>query len=156
MKTITILLFTIMLNACGASSDASKADTLPETQEKMTQNENISLEYSAVTRGSYKSITITNKVVSWVNERNAKAQTLKLDDKQWRQVVELTNAIDLVAIPELEAPTKAHEYDGAAIGTLIVSKNGVTYQSQAFDAGNPNTVLADLIEKMIALTNRKK
>lgn len=127
-----------------------------QANNKMAQNETISIEYSAVTRGSYKSITIANKEVSWVNERNAKAETLKLDDKQWRQVVGLTNAIDLVAIPELEAPSKAHQYDGAAIGTLKVTKNGVTYQSQAFDAGNPNTILADLIEKMIALTNRKK
>lgn len=126
------------------------------TDNKMAQTETILLDYSEVSRGSYKNITVNNKMLSWVNDRNAKAKILKLDDKEWAQIQELVNAIDVSTIPELEAPSKAHQYDGAAIGSLSVTKNGEVYKTQAFDAGKPNTVLEDLIAKMIALTNSKK
>ncbi|SDZ78391.1 hypothetical protein [Bizionia paragorgiae] len=156
MKTITILLFTIILNACGASTEASKAAALTDTQAKMEQSEDLSLEYEAVTRGTYKNITIKNRMVSWVNERNAKPQVVSLDDKQWESLVTLVNAVDLTSIPKLEAPSKAHQYDGAPIGSLTVSKNGETYKTQAFDAGNPHADLVEVIEQMMALTNGKK
>ncbi|WP_170234459.1 MULTISPECIES: META domain-containing protein [Bizionia] len=126
-----------------------------KSDNKIAQSENPSVDYSEVSRGSYKNIAIDNKRLSWVNERNAKAQTLTLNDTEWARVLELVNAIDLSTIPELEAPSKAHQYDGAAIGSLTVIKNGKTYRSQAFDAGNPNTILAAVIEKMIGLTNNK-
>jgi len=158
MKTTTIILITILLNACGTSKDTasnSNADTTINTT-KMGQDQTITLEYSAITRGSYKLVKVTSETILFQNARNEKAKTKKCTKEQWDKLLVMLKEIDLKEIPALEPPSKAHQYDGAPIGSFTVVHNDATYRTMAFDAGNPNKKIADIINEMLALTSVKE
>lgn len=72
------------------------------------------IEYSAVSRGVYKKITVQNKTVSVVNGRNAQSVEKKIDDAKWKQIVAEFSKINLESIPTLKAPTEKRFHDGAA------------------------------------------
>ena len=160
MKTITIIVFTIILNACGgAKSTASNIEASKETTvetAKMTQDTITTIEYSAVTRGSFKQVKITNKTITFRNSRGEKPTTRVCTEEEWATLSAMLQKIDVKRLPSLEPPSKAHQYDGAAIATLIITKDGETYQTQSFDAGNPNAAIEDLVNELIAQTEVKE
>lgn len=158
MKTITMILLTILINACGSSKDAtnnSNEDTTINTS-KITQNKSVSLEYSAITRGTFQLIKVNSETITIQNARNEEVKTKKCSKEQWSKLVAMLEKIDLKAIPTLESPSKAHQYDGAAIGSFIVTLDDTSYRSMAFDAGNPNKKLKEIINEMLALSQAKE
>lgn len=159
MKTITILLFTIILNSCGATKEAtSLADANSTTtleNSKITQ-ENVKIEYSSQSRGFFNKIISENKTVSLQNRHDSKPLVSSCSDKDWDKLMAMASELNLKDLSTLEAPSKAHQYDGAPIANFSITKDGNTYEVPTFDAGNPHKDIATLVEMVINIANKSK
>jgi len=163
MKIITLILFTVILNACSGAKEASNATSTESSDkiqtEKMMkdiQNLDVALEYSAITRGSYYVLKINNKKVSFQKNRSDKPTVKSIKDIDWKDLMLLVDITDLKGMSEMKAPSKARLYDGAPIGEFKIIKDGETYAVPNFDAGKPNKGLAELINKMLAIAKEKE
>lgn len=108
------------------------------------------LEYTANTRGFYQKITIENQTVSVSKDRsgNEKPVANKISDKDWKNLVDYFETINLDSLATLKAPSEKRFHDGAAIAGLKVIYNGKTYESPAFDHGNPPAEIKKLVDKI--------
>lgn len=156
MKTFTIILFTIILNTCGTaktatteSEEAVKSTSEEQLEMSKTAQDSIKIEYKAHTRGSFKKIVIENKMVSVQNVIDGKAEVTTCSDEDWKALMALIEKTDLKDLTKLEAPTKAHQYDGAPMVDFTVTKNGETYTVPGFDAGNPNKAIEPLVTMVL-------
>ena len=164
MKTIAMLLFTILLNACGGAKEATANATNTNEQleksemvtKKTQEPEKVIIEYSAITRGSFYVLKINGKKVSTQNSPNEKPTFKAVGEDNWKALMQMVDDIDLKAMEKMKAPSEKRFYDGAAIGELKITKDGETYQVPNFDAGNPNEGVSDLINKMLAIAKDKE
>ncbi|WP_452225640.1 META domain-containing protein [Lacinutrix chionoecetis] len=124
------------------------------TNNKMAQDYS-TIEYTAVSRGFYYACKIENNTFSVKKNRNEEATIKTLNDNTQTEINNLVNAVDLASISELEAPTKAHQYDGAAIASLTITKDGKTYTSTSFDAGNPPEEIAELVNTLLKTAEKQ-
>lgn len=136
MKILSILLLTLFI-ASGCCSQ-KKIDM------KSTQ-----IEYSAMSRGYYKSIVVEDKTVSVIKERNAEAAKSNIDDAKWNEIVAAYSKVNLESLSSLKAPTDKRTYDGAAIGNLKIVKDGKTYETAGFDNGFPPKEIEKLVNLLV-------
>jgi hypothetical protein len=136
MRIVSLLLLTLFI-ATGCCSQ-KKADM------KSTQ-----IEYSAMSRGYYKSIVVKNKSVSVFKERNAEAVKSNIDDAKWNKIVDAYSKVNLESLSSLKAPTDKRTYDGAAIGNLKITKDGKTYETAGFDNGFPPKEIEKLVNLLV-------
>jgi len=136
MRILSILLITIFI-ASGCCS------------QKKTDMKSVQIEYSALSRGYHKVITIENKTVSVVKERNAEAVKSNIDDAKWNQIVTAYSKVNLENLSALKAPTDKRTYDGAAIGNLKIVKDGKTYETAGFDNGFPPKEIEKLVNLLV-------
>lgn len=136
MRILSLLLLTLFI-ATGCCSQ-KKVDM------KSTQ-----IEYSALSRGYYKLITVQNKTVSVVKERNAEAVQSTIDDAKWNKIVDAFSKVNLESLSALKAPTDKRTYDGAAIGSLKIVKDGKTYETPGFDNGFPPKEIEKLVNLLV-------
>ncbi|KIQ21293.1 hypothetical protein SD960_06210 [Flavobacterium sp. MMLR14_040] len=139
MKIISLLLLVICIGT-GCSSQ-KKAD--------MTSTE---IEYSAVSRGLYKTVVVKNQTVSITNTRGGEAVESKIDTAKWNKIVSEFEKINLDSIPNLKAPTEKRFYDGAAIGNLKITQNQKTYETKGFDNGFPPKEIEKLVNLLTDFT----
>lgn len=139
MKIISLLLLVICIGT-GCSSQ-KKAD--------MTSTE---IEYSAVSRGLYKTVVVKNQTVSITNTRGGEAIESKIDTAKWNKIVSEFEKINLDSIPNLKAPTEKRFYDGAAIGNLKITQNQKTYETKGFDNGFPPKEIEKLVNLLTDFT----
>lgn len=160
MKLITILLTTMIMNACGVAKEAgsemsldasSKTETQMESS-KFEQEQAFGFEYSAITRGSFKQVKISDSQISVQKNRSEKAVLLNCKKEDWDKLMDLMKDIRLENLSKLEAPSKAHQYDGAAIASLTIIKDGKTYQSASFDHGKPPKEIDALVTYILSLS----
>ena len=156
MKTYTIILITIFLNACGATknmqSDLAENSTETSTMSKTNQTENMIFEYTAITRGSYTMVKANKDTITYQLSRASKEETKDCTKQNWYTLTNLASNVDITKIDQLEAPSKAHQYDGAAIANLNVTVGDKTYRTQSFDAGNPPKEIAEIVNYLLSLT----
>ncbi|WP_233430714.1 hypothetical protein [Flavobacterium tructae] len=112
------------------------------------------IEYSAVSRGTYKVIVVQNKTVSVTNGRNAQPIESKIDDFKWKQIVAEFSKINLKTIPDLKGPTQKRFHDGAALGNLKVTQNQKIYETQGFDDGYPPKEIENLVNLLLDFTKK--
>jgi len=139
MKIISLLLLVFCIGT-GCSSQ-KKAD--------MTSTE---IEYSAVSRGLYKTVVVKNQTVSITNTRGGEAVESKIDTEKWNKIVSEFEKINLDSIPNLKAPTEKRFYDGAAIGNLKITQNQKTYETKGFDNGFPPKEIEKLVNLLTDFT----
>ena len=156
MKTYTIILITIFLNACGATknmqSDLAENSTETSTMSKTNQTENMIFEYTAITRGSYTMVKANKDTITYQLSRASKEETKDCTKQNWDTLTNLASNVDITKIDQIEAPSKAHQYDGAAIANLNVTVGDKTYRTQSFDAGNPPKEIAEIVNYLLSLT----
>ncbi|MFH4963578.1 hypothetical protein V8G69_01120 [Gaetbulibacter sp. M235] len=114
--------------------------------------DNLSIEYSAMSRGSYKLIILNKKTISIINKRNAKPIIKECNEKYWHTIMDLVKNIDLENISKLEAPTQKRLYDGAAIANLTITYNGTDYESASFDHGNPPKEIELIVKEILSVS----
>lgn len=139
MRLLSLLLLTIFI-ATGCSSQ-KKAD--------MTTTQ---IEYSAVSRGLYKTIVVKNQTVSIINTRGGEAVESKIDAAKWNKIVSEFEKVNLDSVPNLKAPTEKRFYDGAAIGNLKITQNQKTYETKGFDNGFPPKEIEKLVNLLTDFT----
>ena len=108
------------------------------------------LEYTASTRGFYQKITIQNQMV-WVSKDrsgNEKPLATTIPEKDWKELIGYFETIELDSLSNLKAPTEKRLHDGSAIANLKVKYKEKTYQTNAFDHGNPPEVIKKLVDKI--------
>ena len=136
MRIVSLLLLTLFI-ATGCCSQ-KKADM------KSTQ-----IEYSAQSRGYYKSIVVENKSVSVTKERNGETVKSDIDEVKWNKIVDAFSKVNLEGLSSLKAPTDKRTYDGAAIGNLKIVKDGKTYETSGFDNGFPPKEIEKLVNLLV-------
>lgn len=118
------------------------------TQEKL----DYSITYTAISRGFYKTVEFQNDSITYQNNRTDKPETIKCKSDDLEKINNLLNNLNLSSLSKLDAPTKAHQYDGAAGATLKIQHSGKTYQTVTFDHGNPPSQISGLINLILALS----
>ena len=115
MKLISCILFTLFLSK--GCVNQPKQDFSKST-----------VTYTAETRGYYMQIILANNTVSISKDRETRLPSVQvpLSKEQQKKVLSYLKAIDVAQLAQLKAPTDKRIYDGAAIGNLSVSHNGVT------------------------------
>ncbi|MBZ4035933.1 hypothetical protein K6T82_14250 [Flavobacterium sp. 17A] len=136
MRILSLLLLTLFI-ATGCCS------------QKKTDMKSTQIEYSALSRGYYKVITVQDKTVSVTKERNAEAVKNNIDDARWNKIVSAFSKVNLEGLSTLKAPTNKRTYDGAAIGNLKIVKDGKTYETPGFDNGFPPKEIEELVNLLV-------
>ena len=142
MRILSILLLTVFI--VGGCCSQKKVDM------KSTQ-----IEYSAQSRGYYKSIVVENKSVSVTKERNGETVKSEIDEAKWNKIVDAFSKVNLEGLSSLKAPTDKRTYDGAAIGNLKIVKDGKTYETPGFDNGFPPKVIEKLVNLLVDVSKEK-
>jgi hypothetical protein len=115
------------------------------------------LEYTANTRGFYQKITIQDQMVSVSKDRsgNEKPVSVKISEKDWKELVAYFETIELESLATLKAPTQKRFHDGAAIADLKVTYKDKTYQTEAFDHGYPPEAIKKLVTKINSFAKKE-
>ena len=115
------------------------------------------LEYTANTRGFYQKITIQDQMVSVSKDRsgNEKPVSVKISEKDWKELVAYFETIELESLATLKAPTEKRFHDGAAIADLKVTYKDKIYQTEAFDHGYPPEAIKKLVTKINSFAKKE-
>ena len=116
------------------------------------EEESISFEYSAHSRGTFKHIIISKKQFSIQNNRGDVALVKKSNQAHWNTLLKASKPIDIENIPNLKAPSEKRFFDGAAIANLKIIYNGKTYETPSFDHGNPPKEIAELVKEILSIS----
>jgi hypothetical protein len=137
MKLFTVILLSVFLSKSCTSQTKNDLKTAV-------------LEYTANTRGFYQKITIENQKVSVSKDRsdNDKPVAAKISEKDWKELCGNFESMDLDSLATLKAPTEKRFHDGAAIANLKVVYKDQTYETEAFDHGNPPAKIKKLVDKI--------
>jgi hypothetical protein len=139
MKNLILLLLTIIATGCATSLQNDSKD--------------IVIEYSAITRGRNMNILVRQGSVSTTSTVGSKATTTAIvSAAQWNDVIAALDKVNLDKISGLKPPSDKRAYDGALIGNLKVTVKDKIYESSSFDHGNPPAEIAEVVNKVIALS----
>ena len=144
MKIVTLLFLTLFLGK--GCSNPTQTDIKDAT-----------IEYYAYSRGFYQKIIIQNQTLTNQRDRKGidKPEVIQISDADWQILVSDFQKINIEGIPNLKDPTQKRFYDGAAIAEMKVTYNEKTYQTTNFDHGTPPAEIADLVNKIVSLTNKE-
>lgn len=120
-------------------------------QSKINQ-EVISIEYTAASRGFYKQVLINKANVLVSNKRNEEPIKQNYNADIWEKIIKVLNKVDVKTISNLEAPSKAFQYDGAAITRLKIIYDGKTYETPPFDHGNPPKEIEEVVKEILSIS----
>ncbi len=136
MRILSLLILTLFI-ATGCCS------------QKKTNMASTQIEYSAMSRGYYKTIVAQNQTVLVTAQRNAEPVKINIDDAKWKEIADAYSKINLDNLSTLKAPTDKRTYDGAAIGNLKITKDGKTYETPGFDNGFPPKEIEKLVNLLV-------
>ncbi|MFD0834527.1 META domain-containing protein [Mariniflexile aquimaris] len=131
---------------------ASNKNILIKANKTEKEEESISFEYSAHSRGTFKHIIISKKQFSIQNNRGDVPLVKKSNQAHWNTLLKASKPIDIEAIPNLKAPSEKRFYDGAAIANLKIIYKGKTFETPSFDHGNPPKEIAELVKEILSIS----
>ena len=124
----------------------------PSCSQSKKNQDTISIEYSAHSRGTYKHIIVNKKQISIENRRGESPIIKTCNEAHWDALLKALKPVDIENIPNLKAPSEKRFYDGAAIASLTIIYNGETYATTSFDHGNPPKEIAELVKEMVSIS----
>ncbi len=136
--------------------NTSKSEIVTNEETSRQQQEDVTMEYTAVSRGSFKEVHIKNAMITVKNGRDAKAISKPCSEEQWNAMMEELKNIDVTSLAKLEAPTQKRFYDGAAIANFMITIKDSTYKTPAFDDGIPPKEIKALCDKILEISNKIK
>ncbi|WP_067144908.1 hypothetical protein [Pseudotamlana agarivorans] len=153
MKLVNILFIVLLsLKTCDTLSTTKAKTQAGVSKEQQAASEGlITFEYLATTRNSYYKIRVIENLIVVSKKRGKPGAPVMLPQPEWERLLELLDGIQLKEIPKLKAPSKNYAFDGAAQTTLKVTLNEHTYQTQAFDQGNPPEAIKALVKEITDL-----
>ena len=63
----------------------------------------------------------------------------------------LFKPIDIETLPGLESPSKTHQYDGLAIGRLVITQGNQSNETLSFDHGYPPKEIKALVKEILSI-----
>ena len=158
MKLAIILVWNIFLfTSCGCfnrsksaafiNTETTNSISIPTPQEQV-----ISFEYTASTRGYYQKIIITESEILKTTKREGNLKGIVCPLEDWNELKALLKPIHLEQIPVFNPPSKDFQFDGAPLSRLKVTSNGKIYETQGFDHGNPPKEIADLVKEILSIS----
>ncbi|MCK5401029.1 MAG: hypothetical protein KAJ28_05290 [Flavobacteriaceae bacterium] len=152
---ISLIAIAFLTKECDKNKDSlvtSPVDTIETISEVNKLQESITFEYTAISRGMYYHIVITNSTVSVKKNSNSKGIYKACSKEDWSKLIDELNTIDLKNISKFEAPTQARLYDGAATAQLIIMQDKATFKTNSFDHGKPPLEIEALVKKILSLS----
>ena len=137
MKTITMIFLSLFL-----TKDCSQKEK--EEMKKAT------IEYQAISRGSYLNIQVQNETLSIVRKRDEKAKSYQLAREDFKELAVLFVKIDLNQLENYKGPAEKRFYDGAAMANVRIVYEGKVYQSQTFDHDSPPVEIEAFVNKIVS------
>ncbi|WP_452232718.1 META domain-containing protein [Lacinutrix sp. MEBiC02595] len=122
---------------------------------KIAQGDDYSIEYISSTRGSFFKVEIKNDSIISQKQRGSATEARKFSAQETTDIFNKVEVLNLEELENLESPSAAHQYDGAAAATLKITKNGTTYSTKTFDAGKPNSKIEDLVNTIFSLSEKQ-
>ena len=122
---------------------------------KIIQEEGYTIEYVVTSRGIYKNITVKNNSIIYQKDRSSKVESRQCSTEETTSILKKMKDLSIEELPNLESPSKAHQYDGAAGATLKITKDGKTYQTQTFDQGKPNAKIEELVNTILSIAEKQ-
>ena len=158
MKFLFSLFAVIMLNeSCNSTKETSlnpKEAEVSVSNKKMQDSlkNTMAIKYRASTRGFFEVIEIEGDSLSFTNDYNLKkVHTFVIPEKEKEELDKLLNEIDITTLPNIEPPSKTHQYDAAPAAFLEVTKGDDVYMTPSFDHGNPPKTITDIVEKILSI-----
>ena len=110
------LIFTINNGSLELKLDNDTLLKASESNENTYQNKTITYEYKAVSRGFFLLINMSNdgQYLTVATHPDMKPARQSYTDEDWNKLLNELNKVNLKGIPNLEAPSKNHQFDGAA------------------------------------------
>ena len=136
--------------------NATKTEIVNNEQTTKLQQEDVTIEYTAMSRGVYKEVQVKNAMFTVKNGRDAKAISKPCSEEQWNDMMTELKSIDVASLEKLEAPTQKRFYDGAAIANFKVTIKDKTYQTPDFDDGIPPKEIKVICDKILEISNSIK
>ncbi len=113
----------------------------------------ITVEYQAASRGSFLNIKIDKKLIQKTKDRNLQNISSKQCSKEdWNTIVGLLKDVSIKTISELEAPTEKRLFDGAPHSILKITSDKNTFTSNSFDHGHPPSEIKQLVKTILSLS----
>ncbi len=109
-------------------------------------------EYSASSRGSYKSITINSSRISVNGKRESKSIEKELSKEVRSRLLALLEKVNLGSLSSLEPPSKAHQFDGAPLAQFKIIRDNKVYQVKPFDHGKPHPIIERLVKEILSIS----
>jgi len=153
-KTLT---FTIENGSLELKLDNETLLKASESKEKLYQGKIITYEYKAVSRGFFLFINLSNDghYLTVATHPNMKPAKQTYTDEQWGKLLNELNKVNLKDIPNLEAPSKNHQFDGAAVADLKIIIDGKGYQTMSFDHGNPPQEISEIVKLLLSFSEKE-
>ena len=143
MRILSLLLLTIFL---GKSCEGQSKQDL----------ESAVIEYTANTRGFYQKITVQNQMVIISKDRSGQEKVVptKIAAKDWEELVDYFNKMELDSLPKLKAPTEKRFHDGAPIANFKITFKDKTYETTSFDHGFPPKEIKKFVDKINSIAKQ--
>ena len=128
-------------------------EAIKSRNERMVQDDDYTIEYTATTRGFYTQVIIKNGTLSIQKDRdhNAPIETIVCSEEELKALNTLLKEIDLEKLSIYEGPTKKRLYDGAAIANLKITWSGNDYSTPSFDHGYPNSNIEAFVNTITSM-----
>lgn len=152
-KTLLILIISFILNI----SCLSQKKDLQLMNSNHTKNENQiikKIELTEKTRGTNRLFTFTKNLLS--KDINGEKTTSILSSLQWKNILQITEMIDLQKISTYKSPTTARYSDAALASTIIITVDDKKYNSSDFDKGKAPKELEALYNELQKIEENMK
>ena len=126
-----------------------------KTTSRIAEGDDYTIEYIATSRGSYTNVTVKNNSLTFQKDRSSKIESRECSTEEVATLFKKMEDLSIDELPNLESPSKAHQYDGAAGATLKITKDGKTYQTQTFDHGKPNAKIEELVNTILSIAEKQ-
>ncbi len=113
------------------------------------------IEYHVFSRNYYLNITVKNKTIRIVKERDGKQKITKITTSDWETLGKLYAKIQPEKLSKLKPPSEHRHVDAAAIANLRIIYDGQLFETESFDHGNPPQEISELIKKIVSLAKVK-
>ncbi|MDN3491425.1 META domain-containing protein [Winogradskyella bathintestinalis] len=123
-----------------------------EKSELDNYSNQLSVKYQALSRAEFDYIVITESNILISKDRDLKnINSYTIDTNLWNEVYQLIKRLDFEMMQDLDAPSKKHQFDGAAYATLSITQGDMEYTTPAFDHGNPPSAIEALVNKVLSI-----
>ena len=140
------------VNSNGSTLEFISNKSIVITMIKKLQVMPVMFEYSTISRGVYKLISINKKQVSVVNKRDVLPIIKTSSLQEWGKLIDAIKTVDVENISNLKAPSDRRLFDGALIAKLIIYYDDEKYESASFDHGNPPKEIETIVKEILSIS----